>query len=131
MVDFKKLLRKRYEAVLNKHFKLPFRLDEGCFYIVDSRENTVFECVADLNNSNYGNYKNLLLRVVAKLNGESDEYMLSGCEDPYLYLEGERFLEIRGWGWLTSPHCENLSDKAAMEYQQKVLETCVKILGTF
>ena len=129
MIDFKKLQFKRFRAVLEKHFQLPFHFDNS-YCILDDRNNMVFECATDLNNSNYGHLKNLMLRVVAKINGESDDFLLSSVSYPYLYVDGEKLLEVRGWGWLTAPQCEGLSDLEAADFQQDVLRVCEKILGT-
>lgn len=112
-------------------FKMPFHLDRyGETYVWDNNKNQMVLMFSDEVVDS-----DLKKAVVECINTGEFYEALKGKEftnpnnDDEIFMNGEYFMCVRGWGYLTSRNCMNLSTRDAAEIQDNLVEFIIKRLN--
>lgn len=109
-MDFKEAIKLPYHLV-------PF---SEC-YVWSSNNRIAFTCLTD--------NRELLQRIIDKINGNSNEQFNAECKGQIIYIDGCKILLIRGWGYLTGIGGLNLSYEEATKIQDNFCEWCIERLN--
>lgn len=106
-------------------YRPPFHAEGVCIYTA----NNIMAFMA----TNLGRFpKQMMQRTVEILNGDSEPVGNPdvGWDNGEIYINGDPFMAVRGWGYLTGANGLNLSENEATEIQNNLVEwTASKIKG--
>lgn len=110
----------------NDVYSLPFRLDETCYWVYDSKGNFIFQfekvIPSEMRNTlAVLNKERETINKTASLKYENGEVLITPIQKP--------IITIRGWGYLTGIGGLNLSEEQALNIQDSLGKYIVERLN--
>ena len=114
-----------------KYFKLPFKLDEFTKdYIWDANNQMVMDFPYELEDIITDTAKQWIVNCINYDKTVVDKYSRKITYNKgEFFADGEYAFQIRGWGYLTSPSCCNLSSVEACKIQDELGEYILNLLN--